>query len=327
MSDIGRALVTGADGFIGSHLVERLLDDGVEVSALCMYNSNGSLGWLDEVPGIWDRANVHLGDVRDSEFVSRLVEGHDTVFHLAALIAIPFSYEAPRSFVETNITGTLNVLEAARRHDGTRVIHTSTSEVYGTPKTTPISEDHPIQPQSPYAATKASADDLCRAYASSFGVDVLTLRPFNTFGPRQSLRAVIPTVLMQMLSDATEIRLGSLHPKRDFTFVEDTVDGFVRIGESSLEPGQTVQLGTGESISIGDLVELCREITGSNSVIVTDDERIRPPDSEVEVLLSDPARAQQTLGWSPNVGLKNGLERTAEWLKSRDATNAHRYHR
>ena len=327
MSDIGRALVTGADGFIGSHLVERLLDDGVEVSALCMYNSNGSLGWLDEVPGIWDRANVHLGDVRDSEFVSRLVEGHDTVFHLAALIAIPFSYEAPRSFVETNITGTLNVLEAARRHDGTRVIHTSTSEVYGTPKTTPISEDHPIRPQSPYAATKASADDLCRAYASSFGVDVLTLRPFNTFGPRQSLRAVIPTVLMQMLSDATEIRLGSLHPKRDFTFVEDTVDGFVRIGESSLEPGQTVQLGTGESISIGDLVELCREITGSNSVIVTDDERIRPPDSEVEVLLSDPARAQQVLGWSPNVGLKNGLERTAEWLKSRDTTNAHRYHR
>lgn len=247
MSGIGRALVTGADGFIGSHLVERLLDNGVEVSALCMYNSNGSLGWLDEVPGIWDRANVHLGDVRDSEFVSRLVEGHDTVFHLAALIAIPFSYEAPRSFVETNITGTLNVLEAARRHDGTRVIHTSTSEVYGTPKTTPISEDHPIQPQSPYAATKASADDLCRAYASSFGVDVLTLRPFNTFGPRQSLRAVIPTVLMQMLSDATEIRLGSLHPKRDFTFVEDTVDGFVRIGGSSLEPGQTVQLGTGRA--------------------------------------------------------------------------------
>ena len=322
-----RALVTGADGFIGSHLVERLLLEQVEVTALCLYNSNGSIGWLDEIPGVRDRVDIQLGDVRDSEFVDRTVREHSTVFHLAALIAIPYSYLAPRSFVETNVIGTLNVLEALRRNPGTRMINTSTSEVYGTPKSTPISENHAIQPQSPYAASKASADDLCRAYAASFDVDVLTLRPFNTYGPRQSLRAVIPTILMQMLSGASEIRLGSLHPRRDFTFVEDTVDGFIRMARADVNRGTTIQLGTGTSVSIGEVVELCRDITGSSAVVTVDDERIRPAASEVQVLLSDPTRAGEVLGWSPRTDLRSGLELLASWLDGRDTADAHRYHR
>ena len=324
---MNRALVTGADGFIGSHLVERLLREQVEVTALCLYNSNGSIGWLDEIPGVRDRVDIQLGDVRDSEFVDRTVREHSTVFHLAALIAIPYSYLAPRSFVETNVIGTLNVLEAIRRNPGIRMINTSTSEVYGTPKSTPISENHAIQPQSPYAASKASADDLCRAYAASFDVDVLTLRPFNTYGPRQSLRAVIPTILMQMLSGASEIQLGSLHPRRDFTFVEDTVDGFIRMARADVNRGTTIQLGTGTSVSIGEVVELCRDITGSSAVVTVDDERIRPAMSEVQVLLSDPTRASEVLGWSPRTDLRSGLERLASWLDGRDTADAHRYHR
>lgn len=324
---MNRALVTGANGFIGSHLVERLLLEQVEVTALCLYNSNGSIGWLEEIPGVRDRVDIQLGDVRDSEFVDRVVREHSTVFHLAALIAIPYSYLAPRSFVETNVIGTLNVLEALRRNAGIRMINTSTSEVYGTPKSTPISENHAIQPQSPYAASKASADDLCRAYAASFEIDVLTLRPFNTYGPRQSLRAVIPTILMQMLSGASEIRLGSLHPRRDFTFVEDTVDGFIRMARADVNRGTTIQLGTGTSVSIGEVVELCRDITGSSAVVTVDDERIRPAASEVQVLLSDPTRAGEVLGWSPRTDLRSGLEHLASWLDGRDTADAHRYHR
>ena len=327
MSGMERVLITGADGFIGSHLVDRLLNDRVNVTALCLYNSQGSLGWLEEIPDVRVRANIELGDIRDSEFITRLVQGHSTVFHLAALIAIPYSYLAPRSFVETNVIGTLNVLEALRHNPGTRMINTSTSEVYGTPKSTPISEDHAIQPQSPYAASKASADNLCRAYAASFDVDVVTLRPFNTYGPRQSLRAVIPTILMQMLSGASEIRLGSLHPRRDFTFVEDTVDGFIRIARADVNRGTTIQLGTGTSVSIGEVVELCRDITGSSAVVTVDDERIRPVASEVQVLLSDPTKASEVLGWSPRTDLRSGLERFATWLQGRDASDSHRYHR
>ena len=324
---MNRALVTGADGFIGSHLVERLLFEQVEVTALCLYNSNGSIGWLEEIPGVRDRVDIQLGDVRDSEFVDRVVREHSTVFHLAALIAIPYSYLAPRSFVETNVIGTLNVLEAIRRNPGIRMINTSTSEVYGTPKSTPINENHAIQPQSPYAASKASADDLCRAYAASFDVDVLTLRPFNTYGPRQSLRAVVPTILMQMLSGASEIRLGSLHPRRDFTFVEDTVDGFIRMAKADVNRGTTIQLGTGTSVSIGEVVELCRDITGSSAVVTVDDERIRPAASEVQVLLSDPTRAGEVLGWSPRTDLRSGLDHLTSWLDGRDTSESHRYHR
>jgi NAD dependent epimerase/dehydratase len=322
------AVVTGADGFIGSHLVERLIADGHRVKALCLYNSNGSLGCLDEIEGIRDRVDVMLGDIRDPEYVDGLIGDGDTVFHLAALIAIPHSYTSPRSFVDTNVSGTLNVLEAARRRQGVRVINTSTSEVYGTPETTPIRELHPIQPQSPYAATKVAADSLCRSYATSFNLDVLTLRPFNTYGPRQSMRAVIPTIMAQLLAGSGTVRLGSLHPRRDFTFVEDTVDGFIRIATAELEPGGTIQLGTGAAVSVGDLVKLCQEVTGLDAEVVTDDERVRPLASEVQVLLSDPRRARELLGWVPRVDLRSGLQAVADWLTDRtDPSFAARYHR
>ncbi|MDQ3484551.1 MAG: SDR family NAD(P)-dependent oxidoreductase [Actinomycetota bacterium] len=322
-----RALVTGADGFIGSHLLERLLEDGFDVRAFCAYNSNGSLGWLDGLdPDRRDALDVRLGDVRDARFVRMAVEGVDVVFHLAALIAIPFSYQAPGSFVETNVTGTLNVLEALRDTGAARLVNTSTSEVYGTPETVPITEGHPLKGQSPYSATKIAADKLCEAYALSFGTPVVTLRPFNTFGPRQSARAVIPTILGQLLSGVQEIRLGSLHPRRDFTYVGDTVDGFVRMGAADLAPGATVHLGTGTAASIGEVFELCREITGTGARVVTEDERLRPERSEVAVLLSDPSRARRLLGWEPGVELREGLEHTANWLRDRvDARAAVRF--
>lgn len=323
-----RVVVTGADGFIGSHLVERLLDEGAEVRALCLYNSEGSLGWLDSLPP--ERlasVDSHLGDIRDAGFVRSLVAGQDIVLHLAALIAIPYSYLAPRSFVDTNIGGTLNVLEAVRS-EGCRMINTSTSEVYGTPDEVPIRESHPLKGQSPYSASKIGADKLCEAYALSFETQVATLRPFNTYGPRQSLRAVIPTVLAQLLTGAETIKLGSLTPCRDFTFVNDTVDGFVKAAIANLGPGEVVQLGTGVAVSIGDLVELCKEVVGSNAAVVTEDERIRPAASEVEVLQSDPSRARDRLGWVPRQELKSGVESTARWLTDYGlkTSDAQRYH-
>ena len=238
-----------------------------------------------------------LGDIRDPEHVAASVEGVDVVLHLAALIAIPFSYVAPRSYVETNVIGTLNVLEGVRRHGTPRMVNTSTSEVYGTPEHVPITEEHPLRGQSPYSATKIGADKMCESYALSFGTPVITLRPFNTFGPRQSARAVIPTVLSQLLAGADEVRLGDVTPKRDFTFVTDTADGFVRAAVADLEPGATIQLGTGRTVSVGEVVELCRAVTGSSARIVTDEARIRPEGSEVQVLLSDPSRAAAELGW------------------------------
>ncbi|HET8614182.1 MAG TPA: SDR family NAD(P)-dependent oxidoreductase, partial [Actinomycetales bacterium] len=278
-------LVTGADGFIGSHVVERCLADGARVQAFCLYNSNGQLGWLDESDSFRQavrdgQAEVVLGDIRDPEHVAASVEGVDVVLHLAALIAIPFSYVAPRSYVETNVIGTLNVLEAARRYGTPRVVNTSTSEVYGTPETVPITEAHPLRGQSPYSATKISADKMCESYALSFGTPVTVLRPFNTFGPRQSARAVIPTVLSQLLAGADELRLGDLSPKRDFTYVGDTADGFVRAALTDVAPGTVIQLGTGRTESIGDIVELCRTVTGSDAKVVTEAERIRPEASE-----------------------------------------------
>src|ERR671918_324274 len=250
-----RVLVTGADGFIGSHLVQRLLADGAKVRALCCYNSNGSRGWLDDldVDGGNDGLETVLGDVRDAGMMRSLMDGVDIVFHLAALIAIPYSYQAPASFIETNVTGTLNVLEAVRQSGVERMIQTSTSEVYGTPREVPITETHPLCGRSPYAASKIAADQLCEAYARSYSTPVVILRPFNTYGPRQSARAVIPTILGQLLAGATEVRIGSLHPRRDFTYVSDTVDGFVRMALADLEPGTLVQLGTGRSVSIGEL--------------------------------------------------------------------------
>lgn len=322
-------LVTGADGFIGSHLTERLLDEGANVRAFCLYNSNGSLGWLDELD--WERRSrldVRLGDIRDPRFVHEAVDGTNVVFHLAALIAIPYSYTAPASFVETNVTGTLNVLEAVRTAKPARMVHTSTSEVYGTPKTVPITEDHPLRGQSPYAATKIGADKLAESYALSFQAPVVTLRPFNTYGPRQSTRAVIPTILSQLLAGADQVRLGALDPRRDFTYATDTVDGFVRMATADLEPATTLQLGTGTSVSIGELFELCTKVLGLDAEVVTETERLRPEGSEVETLLSDPSRARTTLGWEPRVTLETGLEAVAEWLEGRvDPHRAALYHR
>lgn len=326
-------LVTGSDGFIGSHLVESLLAAGARVKAFCLYNSNGHAGWLEESApfqtALTDgQAELVLGDVRDPELVDSVVAGTDAVLHLAALIAIPYSYVAPRSYVDTNVSGTLNVLEAVRHHAIPRLVHTSTSEVYGTPDTVPITESHALRGQSPYSATKIAADKLCESFARSFGTPVVTLRPFNTYGPRQSARAVIPTVLSQLLAGAEELRLGSVSPQRDFTFVTDTCDGFLRAALADLEPGETVQLGTGSTYSIGEIVQKCLQITGSSARVVTEEDRVRPADSEVEVLLSDPSRAKDRLGWTPTIGLDEGLRRTAEWLAPRaDARTAARYHR
>lgn len=315
-----RVLVTGADGFIGSHLVERLMVEGAMVRAFCMYNSNGSFGWLDELSEpAGANLELRLGDIRDARQVREVVSDVDIVFHLAALIAIPYSYEAPSSFIETNVVGTMNVLDAARDAADVRVVNTSTSEVYGTPLSVPINARHPLHAQSPYAATKIAADQLCYSYACSFGLDVVTLRPFNTFGPRQSARAVIPTILSQMLAGNRDIRLGNLEPRRDFTFVSDTVDGFIRLAVADVPAGTVVQLGTGHAVSIGELFQHCCEVVDTTATAVIDPVRMRPEAGEVTVLLSDPDEAANVLGWRPTVSLNEGLARTARWLEPRVA--------
>lgn len=326
-------LVTGSDGFIGSHVVEAMLEAGAQVRAFALYNSFGHLGWLDGSQAFQaaletGQAEFILGDVRDAEHVDASVKGTDVVLHLAALIAIPYSYVAPRSYVETNITGTLNVLEAVRRHGTPRMVHTSTSEVYGTPESVPITEAHALRGQSPYSASKIGADKMAESYALSFDTPVTVLRPFNTFGPRQSARAVIPTVIAQMLAGAQQLRLGSVSPQRDFTFVTDTAQGFASAAVTDLEPGSVVQLGTGRTISVGEVVELARKLIGSSAEIVTDEQRVRPDGSEVEILLSDPSRAKELLDWEPQVSLEEGLQQTIDWMRvNADLSNAHRYHR
>lgn len=313
-------LVTGADGFIGSHLAERLVALGAKVRAFCLYNSQGSWGWLDSVPAdTRARLDVRLGDIRDARFVEEACRGVDVVFHLAALIAIPYSYVAPESFVDTNVRGTLNVLEAARRCGVRRVVHTSTSEVYGTPESTPIRETHPLNAQSPYAATKVAADQLALSYCRSFETPVVVLRPFNTYGPRQSTRAVLPTILTQLLEQKDELQLGRLDTKRDMTFVADTVDGFVRAGSVDGVVGETIQLGTGRTVSIQDMVDAACRVVGRTPRIVTDARRLRPDASEVLVLLSDPARARALLQWEPRVSLEAGIEQTIRWLEQHRA--------
>jgi UDP-glucose 4-epimerase len=323
-------LVTGADGFIGSHLVERLHGAGTSVRALCFYNSNGSRGWLDDVSEeIASDVDVRFGDIRDMAFVQDLVAGVDIVFHLAALISVAYSYEAPLSFVDTNVGGTVNILEGVKRAGPqTKLIHTSTSEVYGTPDRVPITTDHPLKGQSPYSASKIAADKMCEAYARSFDLPVTIVRPFNTFGPRQSARAVIPAILVQLLAGRKEIRLGNLYPSRDFTYVDDTVLGFIKAAEATLDPGELVQLGTGRAISVGDLFELCKELTGSDAKVIEDAERSRKPSTEVDILLSDISRASELLGWSPEVTLEDGIRRTISWLQPRvGAISPDTYHR
>jgi NAD dependent epimerase/dehydratase len=321
---VSRVLVTGGEGFIGSHLVEHLLRDGHDVRVLAYYNAFGNKGWLGEVAGDVD---VVFGDVRDADRVMQSVAGCDVVYHLAALIGIPYSYEAPESYVQTNVTGTYNVANACRRHGVGRMVHTSTSEVYGTAITVPISEEHPLQPQSPYSASKIGGDMMALSFFHAFETPVAIVRPFNTYGPRQSTRAVIPTILAQLLAGATEVHLGAISPTRDFNFVTDTAAGFGAVAGCDKAVGNVVNLGTGTEISIGDLFELCLRVTGSSATIVTEEERLRPGGSEVERLLADNARARDWAGWSPQVSLEDGLARTADWLRTHlDQMDTRGYH-
>jgi NAD dependent epimerase/dehydratase len=305
-------LVTGAGGFIGSHLAELLVESGAQVRAMVRYGSTGSRGWLDTSDRVSDM-DVFVGDVGDPHSVDNAVRGCDVVFHLAALIGIPYSYSAPGEYVRTNITGTMNVLQAARNHGVSRVVHTSTSEVYGTARSVPIDESHPLTGQSPYSATKIGADKLAEAYHLSFGLPVTTVRPFNTYGPRQSARAVIPATISQCLRGA-EIRLGSLTPTRDFNFVGDTVAGMILAAVAPDAVGRTINLGSGREISIGDLVDLVGRIVGRDVRVVEDAQRYRPAASEVQRLLADNSLAKELLGWGPTVALEDGIARTVEWI-------------
>jgi UDP-glucose 4-epimerase len=284
---------------------------------MVLYNSFNSWGWLESLPAdVLGSVEVHLGDVRDIASVRELAEGADVIYHLAALIAIPYSYRSPRSYVDTNVLGTLNVLEAARQLATPRVVHTSTSEVYGTARSVPISEDHPLQGQSPYSASKIGADKMAESYHLSFGLPVATLRPFNTYGPRQSSRAVIPTILSQLAAGQREIRLGDLRPTRDFTFVEDTARAFMAVADAPAEAvvGRTLNAGTGVEISIGDLVKTIAAAAGREVTVTEEAARLRPSGSEVMRLVCDSSRLTQATGWKPSVSLAEGLARTAAWF-------------
>jgi NAD dependent epimerase/dehydratase len=308
-----KVLVTGAGGFIGSHLTERLAGLGAVTRAFLRYNSAGSRGWLEGSP-LLDRIEFVFGDIRDPDGVRRALRDVDTVFHLAALIGIPYSYEAPSSYVETNVVGTLNVLQAARE-SGTRcVVQTSTSEVYGSARYTPIDEAHPLQGQSPYAATKIGADKLAESFHLSFGLPVVTVRPFNAFGPRQSSRAIVPTIISQCLG-GDRLRLGNLDPTRDLNFVANTVDGFLAAATSPAAVGQTINLGSGREIRIGDLLTLIAGLLGQEVRVEVDEQRVRPHRSEVNRLLADNGRARELLDWKPRVSLEEGLQQTIAWLK------------
>lgn len=303
-----KVLVTGADGFIGSHLVERLLKEGCDVRAFVYYNSFNSWGWLDSLSfEIKAQLDVFAGDIRDSNGVREAMKGIDVVFHLAALIAIPFSYHSPDSYVDTNVKGTLNVLQAARDLGTEKILVTSTSEVYGTAQYVPIDENHPYQGQSPYSATKIGADRMAEAYYRSFNLPVTIVRPFNTYGPRQSARAVIPTIITQLLAGKTEIKLGSLTPTRDFNFVQDTANGFIEIAKSDLVLGQEINIATQDEISIGQLAQEMIEQINPQAKIITDDIRIRPEKSEVERLLGANQKIKQLTNWTPEYDLKLSL--------------------
>lgn len=307
-----KVLVTGAGGFIGSHLAEYLVDLGADVRTMVHYNALGNRGWLDR-SSKQDRMEVVAGDIADRDSVRQAVEGIDVVFHLAALIAIPYSYAAPESYVRSNIVGTLNVLQAARDSGVSRVVHTSTSEVYGTAQFIPITEEHPLQGQSPYSASKIGADKIAESFHCSFGLPVVTVRPFNTFGPRQSARAVIPTIITQCLKGG-RVRLGGLTPTRDLNYVDNTVRGFVAAAASDEAIGATINLGSGREISIGDLANMIAEIVGVRLEIESDAQRLRPQKGEVNRLLAANDRAMKLLDWKPEVSLEEGLERTVAWF-------------
>lgn len=311
-----KVLVTGAGGFIGSHLCEALLDTGADVTAMIRYTSRSDWGNLEFLPHEKKAAlRVVAGNIEDSNFVARQVKGKNVVFHLAALIAIPYSYVAPLSYVRTNVEGTLNVLESARNWGVERIIHTSTSETYGTALYTPIDERHPLQGQSPYSASKISADKIAESYHLSFDLPVATIRPFNSYGPRQSARAVIPTIITQALTQP-EIRLGSLGPVRDLTFVKDTARGFIKIAEADKATGETVNVGFGKGITIGDLASTILSLMGSRKTIAQDDSRVRPEKSEVYTLICDNAKARKMIDWEPRHSLREGLLETIEFVSA-----------
>ena len=310
-----KVLVTGAGGFIGSHLVERMVELGARVRALVRYNSRNDWGLLELLPSeVKDHLEVVAGDITDPFGVARAMAHCEVVFHLAALIAIPYSYIAPGQFVAVNCGGTLNLLEAARQQEVERFIHTSTSETYGTAQYTPINESHPLKGQSPYAASKIGADKLAESYYLSFGVPVATIRPFNTYGPRQSARAVIPTIISQALNGGL-IRLGSLSPVRDLNYVSDTVEGFIKMAESPGAVGEVINIGSGKSVSIGELAGKIIDLLGGNKQIITEDERVRPEASEVLELLCDHRKARELIGWEPRVSLEEGLSMTIKFIQ------------
>ena len=323
-----KVLVTGADGFIGSHLVEHLVAQGANVRAFVYYNSFNSWGWLDEAnERIKQSLDVFAGDIRDPHGVRTAMQGCDVVMHLAALIAIPYSYHSPDTYIDTNIKGTLNVVQAARELGVERVVHTSTSEVYGTARFVPITEAHPLQGQSPYSASKIGADQIATSFHLSFQTPVAVIRPFNTYGPRQSARAVIPTIITQIASGARQIKLGAMHPTRDFNYVRDTVRGFVAIAECDAAVGQVVNIGSNYEISIGDTARLIAGLMGREVEFTSDEQRLRPPGSEVERLWADNTRARDLAGWAPEYagveGLKRGLAETIDWFGNHD--NLRRY--
>lgn len=323
-----KVLVTGADGFIGSHLVEALLAHGCDVRAFVLYNSFGSWGWLDSLaPEVKSGLDVFAGDIRDPHGVREAMKGCGVVLHLAALIAIPYSYHSPATYIETNVTGTLNIVQAARDLGVERVVVTSTSEVYGTARHVPIGEDHPLQPQSPYSASKIGADAIALSYHASFATPVTVLRPFNTYGPRQSARAVIPTIIGQIAAGHNRIRLGALHPTRDFTFVTDTARGFIEAAGCDAIVGGVTNIGSGFEISIVDMAKLIAEVMGVEISFETEAERLRPAASEVERLLAGTGKARDAFGWAPQFGGRDGFARglaiTAGWF--RDPANLARY--
>lgn len=323
-----RILITGAAGFIGSHLTEAVVRNGSRVRAFVQYNSLGSRGWLDTLPkSVLDSIEIFAGDIRDPNGVRNAVKDCDIVFHLAALIAIPYSYHSPDTYVDTNIKGTLNLLQAARDGNVRRFVHTSTSEVYGTAKFVPITEDHPLHGQSPYSASKIGADQIAISFERSFSTPVVVVRPFNTYGPRQSARAIIPTIITQLASGSRTIKLGNLKPTRDFNFVTDTVTGFLAAMDKKEAIGEVINLGTGFEISIGDTAKMIAELMGKDAKIVSDQERLRPDRSEVERLCASTEKAQRLLGWTPKLsgesGLRTGLRETISWFT--DAKNLSLY--
>ena len=307
------ALVTGADGFIGSRLVELLVKKGYKIKALSQYNSFNNWGWIEDIE-CKNKVEVLTGDIRDPHYCKFIAKDIDIIFHLAALIAIPYSYVAPDSYVDTNIKGTLNICQAAKEHGNIRVIHTSTSEVYGTAQYTPIDEEHPMQPQSPYSATKIAADAMAMSFYNAFNLPVTIARPFNTYGPRQSARAVIPTIITQIANGATEIKLGDVTPTRDFNYVDDTCRGFIALAECDKSIGQTVNIGSNSEISIGDTLNIIKELMGSNVQFITDKERLRPSKSEVFRLWCDNTKIKKLTGFESKVDIRQGLQQTIDWI-------------